>query len=266
MTVEGAWSNVDAELALWAIAGQTARFWLRDDDTEASSAALDRLLGLFDLYAAPCLLAVIPMRAQAGLKTLLSGNHRVAIAMHGVWHTNHQPQGTKAAETPPARGLGVIAQELAAARHRLIDLFGPEAGTWYVPPWNRISDEAVALLPDLGFMALSAFGTTQFPGGSGLQQHNTHIDIVDWKNGRVGHDTVAVAGDLSAALAVARLDGFRPVGILTHHLVHDETAWSVLHAMMRFVHNHPAASFLSPGELLQLPRLSGRVSGSTSRP
>jgi hypothetical protein len=253
MTVERAWSPVVAELDLWVASGQQARLWLRDDDAETISIPLERLLELIKAFDVPCLLAVIPMRAQNGLQKALAGNGLITAAVHGAWHANHEPAGRKAAETPVARGMPVIAQELLVARLRVIEMFGAVAGIWYVPPWNRIDADIAALLPELGFSALSTFGGVVFPHKPGFQQHNTHVDIMDWKNGRVGRDAPAVAADLAAALAAARLDGFRPVGILTHHLVHDATAWQTLETLMTLIRQHPAARWIAPAALLQKP-------------
>eukprot|EP01036_Dinobryon_divergens_P008822 gene8822-11806_t len=174
MTVERAWSAVVTELDLWTTSGQQARLWLRDDDAEAPSAPLERLLALIGTFDIPCLLAVIPMRAQAGLRTALEAHGLITIAVHGAWHTNHEPAGRKAAETPAIRGLAVIAEELSTARLRLMEMFGAGAGTWYVPPWNRIDADVAALLPDLGFAALSTFAGSVLPAVCGFQQHNTH--------------------------------------------------------------------------------------------
>jgi hypothetical protein len=251
MTVERAWGPVTAELDLWTSSGQQARLWLRDDDAEASSAPLKRLLGLIKTFDIPCLLAIVPMRAQPGLARALKGHGLITAAVHGAWHTNHEPVGNKAAETPVTRGLSIITEELALARLRLMEIFGSGAGVWYVPPWNRIDSAVAALLPDIGFTAISAFAGNVFPRVSGFQQHNTHVDIMDWKNGRIGREASAVAADLAAALAAARLDGFRPIGVLTHHLVHDETAWRVLEEMMTVTRRHPAARWIAPAALLE---------------
>ncbi|MEK9660397.1 MAG: hypothetical protein VW644_01455, partial [Alphaproteobacteria bacterium] len=40
------WDALAAELDVWAAAGRTATLWWRDDDADAASPALERLLAL----------------------------------------------------------------------------------------------------------------------------------------------------------------------------------------------------------------------------
>jgi hypothetical protein len=243
------WPLLAEELDCWHDAGRMARFWLRDDDAQAPTAALDELLLRLRSHAAPCLIAVIPMCAGEHLAVRLQDEPLVRIAMHGAWHANHAPAGRKSAETPVERGIGPILAELDAARTRLITHFGVEAGEYYVPPWNRIDREVAARLPDLGFSAISTFADDLFHLGPALAQVNTHVDLMDWKGGRVGRASSAIALDITAQLARARRLGWSPVGVLAHHLVHDATAWSVFDMVLDFVSHHPAAAWTSPDEL-----------------
>jgi hypothetical protein len=229
-----AWSPVVEELARWRAAGRTARLWLRDDDAVEPSAALERLMSLAELARAPVMLAVIPMRATPALAARVSRSPWILPAMHGAWHRNHAPRERKSEETPPERGAAVVGDELREARARLIALFGPAAGRCYVPPWNRIAPEIAALLPDLGFDSVSTFGPKQPLASARLRQINTHVDLMDWRGGRVGHPSARVALMLAEALALARADGFRETGVLAHHLVHDDAAWGALGDLIRF--------------------------------
>lgn len=240
---------VRAELDAWERAGQVARLWFRDDDAMAPTPALDRLLGLSERFAMPILLAVIPMRAERSLAARLASQTLVEVAMHGLWHRNHAPAGEKAQETPAARGAEALSADFAEARARLQDLFGSEAGRWYVPPWNRIAPDVAGLLPSAGFSALSAFGQASH-GVAGLAQINCQIDLIDWRGGRVGRSAAWVASELALALAAARLGGLTSIGVLGHHLDHDETTWSVLEQLGSLIAAHPAACWVAAGDLL----------------
>ncbi len=244
------WPMLIDELDRWRDAGRKARFWLRDDDAQEPSVALEGLLQRLRFHGAPCLLAVIPMKAGEPLAKRLRDEQRVRIAMHGAWHTNHAPAGRKSAETPVERGIDPILDELAAARTRLVAHFGERAGDWYVPPWNRIDKKVAARLPDIGFSAVSTFSDNLFHLAPALAQVNTHVDLMDWKGGRVGRAESAIAMDITTRLAHAREQGWAPVGILAHHLVHDAVAWSVMDRILGLVADHPAAVWSAPDELL----------------
>jgi hypothetical protein len=244
------WTKLVEELDRWHDAGRKAHFWLRDDDAQEPTPALGELLQRLRAHNAPCLLAIIPMRAGEPLAARLQDEPLVRIAMHGAWHTNHAPAGMKSAETPVERGISPILAELGAARARLIAHFGEQSGDWYVPPWNRIDKAVAAGLPDLGFSAISTFADNLLNLAPALAQLNTHIDLMDWKGGRVGRTEAAVAMDIAAQLARVRERGWAPVGILAHHLVHDATAWSVMDMILDLVSRHPAALWSSPDDLV----------------
>lgn len=216
------------ELAAWAADGRTPRFWLRDDDAVAATPALDRLLGLIARHDAPLLIAVIPLQLTDSLAPALAQAPLVEAAVHGVAHENHAPPGRRAEETPPERGIEEIGRALAQARSCIVAALGAPAGDIYVPPWNRLPRETAALLPGLGFRAVSAWtgGRFDIPG---LAELPTHLDLIAWRRGRVGKPAAAILADATRLLAARRVEGSRePIGVLGHHLVHDATAWEAL--------------------------------------
>ncbi len=200
-------SCVRNELDRWHESGRVARLWLRDDDAYEPTQELDRLLAQIEAAAAPCLLAVVPMKATPALAEALRDRPLIRVAMHGAWHANHAPAGRKSEETPEERGLDAIAAELGEARERLVTHFGGTAGDWYVPPWNRIGRTVAALLPGLGFRALSTFTHRRLDAAPALAEINTHVDIMDWKGGRVGRRPDEALAMLAAELALAREQG-----------------------------------------------------------
>lgn len=256
---------VEAELHRWTLAGLAPQVWLRDDDAVSDTPALRRLLGLIERYRAPLLLAVIPLSADASLARCLSGRDLVEPAVHGARHTNHAPPGRRAEEMAIERGRAAIEDDLSASRARLCELLGPRAGNWYVPPWNRIAAEVAAWLPALGFRAISTFGPARFPG-LGLAEHNTHLDIIDWKNGRTGRPLAWIDDKLAAELAAARLSGGSPVGVLTHHLAHDAAAWLAIETIFGALAQHPAARWISPASLIGLDGARAERSGRCQPP
>jgi hypothetical protein len=103
------------------------------------------------------------------------------------------------------------------------------------PPWNRVADEALPLLPALGFRGLSRFDELPFGRKkspvAGLMEVNTQVDLIDWQGSRGFVGVEAALGRLVAHLAARRsgvADPAIPTGILSHHLVHDTATWRFL--------------------------------------
>ncbi len=243
------WIELRRELDLWSAEGRVARLWLRDDDAVSATPALDRLLALSQLHSAPILLGVIPMLARPCLVRALLDCTHITVAMHGIRHENHAAADERKQELPIALGHEAILSRLKLGRARLTGHFGAAAGGWYIPPWNRIVTEAAALLPQTGFKALSCFSGAghTIPG---LSLHNTHLDLISWRTGRIGKPPSRVGAGLAAELALARADGFRPVGVLAHHLDHDAAAWRSLSGLLTVTSCHPAVSWVAADDLL----------------
>jgi hypothetical protein len=117
-----------------------------------------------------------------------------------------------------------------------------------VPPWNRIDTALLPSLAGIGFTAVSAFGRAR---AAPVRMLNTHVDLIDWHGGRGGKDHGLLVRELVAELQ-QRLDGNsrEPVGVLAHHLVHDEAAWSFLEGLFDFTAGNPACPWASARELM----------------
>jgi hypothetical protein len=244
----GLWRPLVAELARWQEAGRVADFWLRDDDAVEPSAALDRLFALTGAAAVPVTLAVIPALVGKNLAERAAVEAGVTAAVHGWSHENHAPSGEKRQELGPHRPADVVLAELGDAKIIVDSLFGPMALPMLVPPWNRIDEALLPSLPGLGFTVLSAFG----PAAAGpLKCLNTHVDLMEWKGERRGKEHVALVGEIVAELQ-QRLDtgNNEPIGLLSHHLVHDETAWSFLQDLFETMAEPPACRWLSARDLM----------------
>jgi len=118
--------------------------------------------------------------------------------------------------------------DVARGVERLEVLFGAHLRHALVPPWNRVRADLAAHLPQVGITAFSTFTHELLDP---RRQANTHIDVMDWA-ARGGKPVDAVLAELAAALAVARAGGGYEVGVLTHHLVHDEAAWAACEALV----------------------------------
>ena len=238
------WSQVKQLLDDAAEAGETMRFWLRDDDAVTETPALWRLADICGPADLPVLLAVIPAAAEDRLGTVLARMSGFTPCQHGWQHRNHAAPGQRACELGGDRPTEQVLIELAEGRLKLHGLFGGQLADVLVPPWNRIEPAVVRRLPELGFAALSTFGPPP-KDDEGIGRMNCDVDLIDWRNGRVGRSALDIAGKLAEAIQAAQ-SHLRPVGILTHHLAHDAQAWRVLEELVGQLVRHPGAGFTRP--------------------
>lgn len=250
MTDDKLWQPLRAELARWIHANRSARFWLRDDDAIKPTKALDRLLALGRENAVPMTLAVIPAHAESELCDQLTGERTISVAVHGWSHENHAPQDEKKQELGSHRPREIVLRQLRDGYARIEELFPKQFVPVLVPPWNRIDPLVLPQLPALGFKALSVIGKVNSKHAAFLPVINTHVDLMDWHGTRGCRDY----GELVAAIVrelQQRFDGSdEPIGILTHHLVHDEAAWAFLRKLFAVVAEAPGGYWVSLRELL----------------
>ncbi len=250
------WPDLVDELDRWQEAEQAATLWWRDDDTIAPGAGLDRLAAM--AIKVPIALAVIPGRAEPGLADWLrrfvqtSPGTGVAVLQHGWRHSNHAADGKKS-EFPAGRRREDGAFDLAAGRAQLSKLFGDRALPILVPPWNRLDDSFLPLLPNCGIRGISRVNPRRaLRPAPGLIEANVHIDCVAWASGRSFIGQGAALGGIVQHLQKRRLGGAcasEPTGILTHHLVHDEATEAFLRRLFVVTVAHSAARWLDATEV-----------------
>ena len=224
--------RLDHELARWHAADRIPRFWWRDDDAREPSAALDRLLRLAD--GLPLSLSVIPDKPLQRLAAHLSNVSGITVGQHGIDHVNRRAEGERAGEFPPDMSVSVMAKSIAYGRQRMMN--SGLAPVYYTPPWNHVDDalpEAVALA---GFERFSAWNSAQIKLG-GLRRLDAHVDLLRWKDGAQFRGRSRFLGDLLEQLVRRRRANMMslPIGILTHHLDHDEAAWAFLGEFLEMV-------------------------------
>ncbi len=227
-------------------------FWLRDDDAVLPGESLERLLGLVNRFAIPLTLAVIPASTGNSLAQRLAKEDYVSVAVHGWSHTNYASIKEKKQELGNHRPSSVVLAELQQGFSTLKQLHPDRFIPLLVPPWNRISAELVSHLGSLGYKGLSTFGDipadidTSRANDADIAQVNTQVDIIDWKGNRGGRSVAELASEI-----ITQLQENKPtVGILTHHLVHDEAAWQFLEQLFKATYEHPGAVWLSVADLL----------------
>lgn len=242
---DAATARVLAALDRFQQGGRTARFWLRDDDAVAPTAALDRYLALTSRAGVPVTLAVIPQDTGAALDVRLAGEADVTVALHGWSHVNHAGPGEKKQELGRHRPVDLVISELKAGFETLSDLHEDRFIPMLVPPWNRISPDILPHLQPLGLTCLSVFGPEK-PGP--LPQINTHVDVMDWHGTRGGRDAAVLLSEV--ALRLETMAEGQSVGILTHHLVHDAAVGVFLEQLVALTSGHAGCAWVSARDLM----------------
>ena len=214
------WAQLEAEVRRRSDAGRPVEFWWRDDDAISPNPALARLLDLSSTHIVPVALAVIPQDARHELFESL--HDHVTVLQHGTDHRNRAAPGEKKTEYPANESVQDALDRIRRGKDRLDRT--PNFLPVLAPPWNRFRKDLLDKLPGLGFRGISAYGARlRREAAPGLAQVNTHVDIIAWRAGRrfAGEEQV-----IAQAMKWLAADG--PIGWLTHHAVHDATAWDFL--------------------------------------
>ena len=243
------WSSLDDALAAAADAGRTIAFWWRDDDAVAHTPALDRLLHVTRSARVPIALAAIPSAIESSLAARIGENDEATLLVHGLSHRNHAPADQKKAEFGPHRPLDALVADARAALRLARLRAGHALLPVFVPPWNRVAPALVEVLPALGYVGLSAAGNGRPPETRpGIARFDTHVDPIDWRGARSLLEPGALVAHI-AGMVRARLNGAdpgEPIGLLTHHLIHDEAVWRFCAALIDRVSMHHSVRFMSP--------------------
>lgn len=222
------WRALEEEIARWRDAGRTVEFWWRDDDATAPTAPVKQLLQLSSASGVPLALAVIPLAAKAELFDGI----RARVLMHGTDHRNRAAPGEKKTEFAAAEAQAPMLERLARARERLAGLAGRAFLPVLAPPWNHFRRALVPVLGSSGLHGFSAYGPRAAARAAPqVVEVNTHVDIIDWRGTRAfcGEEAVlAAAARHLAARRSGEADANEPTGWLTHHELHDGSAWRFL--------------------------------------
>ncbi|MCF6321145.1 MAG: polysaccharide deacetylase [Rhizobiaceae bacterium] len=245
---KGARIALEQELARWVVSDRRVRLFLRDDDATDATPALARLADISALRNIPLLLAAIPKFATAKLAIFLDEQPLITPCVHGYAHTNHAPASEKKMELGDHRALDIVIGELTAGRNKLQEMFGSKLSNLLVPPWNRISEDVARAAVGSGFTGISGFGW-QLTNQDQVWV-NTHVDIINWKSGKANKSLDVVLTELTTNLAIARENNYAPLGILTHHLVHDDSGWAMLDALFLLLEELAATEWLAADDLV----------------
>ncbi len=253
-----AWQRLQRELDTWTETGKSANFWWRDDDATAADARLDKLTDLSTDYNAPLALAVIPAKLKSGLIDCLQRRQLTTVLQHGYAHENHAGPGQRKLELGGTRVSAKTIADLEQGYQILQQSFGDRFIPVLVPPWNRIDDKVLPLLPKIGITGISSMKVRRsaYPV-TDLLQVNTHLDPVNWRHqgGFIGiYPAIAILIQHLIAKRTGYRDCDEPTGILTHHLAQNDAVWRFLEDLLQFLSEHPAVTWLDATTIWATPK------------
>jgi hypothetical protein len=246
-------SELRRELREWEVTGRKARVWWRDDDAVSDTPELRGLLALVEELGTVVALAVIPDLADDTLARLVATSP-CCIWQHGWrhhWRDERREGSYSQGEFGEGRSLESMMTEAHKGQLALDRMFG-EAG-WqrvFVPPFHALSIPFKRLMPSLGYWGISA-GLPLTPPIDTVAEVNAEIDIMNWPEGK-SHSAEMITKMLVDQL-ISRRRGRTsvdtPIGLLTHHLAHDEEAWRWLKELVCFLKGQPAVEIVPADRL-----------------
>lgn len=204
-------------------AGETVRFWWRDDDASARSPALDRLLTLAVESSVPIGLAAIPGHLKPSLVDCLRGRTAIDVLVHGWLHMNHAQPGEQKSEYPQTRPADEVRAELGRGLAVLRDALPEQTIPVFVPPWNRFPPEFENLLVACGYDGLSSVSGSRLTATSGLRRAPCDMNIIEARDSAAHADIRGTAATAKRIRAGER----GPFGVVSHHGIFDDAAWAL---------------------------------------
>ena len=220
---------IGPELARWKAAGHAPVFWWRDDDARRPTPALDRLLALSTRFDAPITIAAVPDGDIAALAKACAAVPGAELAIHGFRHENRAPAGRPSGEVNDQDSLADVMSDLGAAMEAFRRAGVPPR--LFVPPWNNAHPTLKRALGLQG-LRLSCYGGMR--RAAEPDRLDAHLDVMRWKPKPRFRGTVRFLSRVRRLLAERRMSQAwdQPLGLLTHHLDHDEPAWRFLEAFL----------------------------------
>lgn len=247
------WAPLRSELQQWRADGLTLPVWWRDDDAIEPTPQLERMAALSSDLGIPVHLAVIPGLAKRELVPCVQSLGVFRPVVHGWRHINHGPRRGPASEF--WHGHFISTYRAKKGLRRMRELFGDALLPVFVAPWNHVSPSLHSSFAALGYRAMSTIGPRpRRMACPGLVQINAHIDPVDWARQRRLVDPEEIITSLTAHLQdrrAGRCDATEPLGLMTHHLVHDDEIWDFCAALLTELLSGPCqpVDLATPGHL-----------------
>jgi peptidoglycan/xylan/chitin deacetylase (PgdA/CDA1 family) len=223
--------------------------WWRDDDAGCYSASFEHLLALATELDFPLCLAVVPAWLDEPTRKRVVETPSVRVLQHGWAHVDHADTEQKSIELGGCVDSETCLANLDRGRNDLSVAFRDRSLPVLVPPWNRIADRVLGRLPEKGFAAVSTFGEDNRGYKHGLVHVNTHVDVIDWHDGR----RMKPLSELVAQVEVLMTNpALNVLGILSHHREMSLYDMSRLGQLLRQITALPGCRWAEPKTVLSL--------------
>ena len=247
-----AWRRLRATLADLRVANKRVAVWLRDDDAIAMTDQLRAFLERLTRLRIPAALAVIPARLSPDFEAALAPFADVDLLVHGWAHVNHAEVGAKSSEFPINRADEESACDLREGLARVSALAPRRSRPIFVPPWNRAAPNLPTILPALGYRGASGSHRGRLPlTQDAFLVRNIHWDPIAWRAGGGLLDEAFLLDRMTELLA-SELDAsepLEPIGVLTHHLIHDGWVDRFLDELLATLSESGVVRFLDAAEV-----------------
>ena len=229
-------------LELLQAEGKEVRIFFRDDDIDEDEESLTWLLDLFLAHGVPLNLAIIPdLLSDATVRQLLTRElwvpESLGLIQHGWRHINHEQEGRKC-EFGISRSLVDKFTDIARGKTRMEEAFGPRFFPAFTPPWNRCTEDTFGLLDELGFVVFSKDQGKELVQGHRFREISTTLDLYRWKGG-----AMLQPPDIITKTLISQLWELDQIGILLHHKVMDDTAFTFLDQLLKELRHCPQVRF-----------------------
>jgi hypothetical protein len=247
-------ADIDGRIAEILDRHPVATIFFRADDVAIPSAKQNHLLELFARHDTPLCAAIVPAwfnqsRWDTICRHVHGKHHLFAWHQHGWNHHNHQPAGEKKQEFGPAATLLQKRQNIVRGRDKLVAIVGEHFLPVFTPPWNRLDQDTLHILKELGFRAISRYRGAKLPSLPGLPDLAANVDLHTRKEVSADAGWQALLSEFDQALATGL------AGLMIHHQRMNAAAFAFLVALLPSIRNRPGIRLCHYRHLLlDLPR------------
>jgi hypothetical protein len=227
---------------------ETVCVFFRDDDVAAPGTRFAKMMGLFEARAVPISLAVVPAwltrcRWQQMRSQFDGDAERWCWHQHGWRHANHENTGKKQ-EFGPSRSTAQLTEDLLKGRTRLEKIIGKNFYPVFTPPWNRCSADALRIIKDLGYKAVSR-SRSAHPPALHLSDLQVNIDLHTRKDAQFLSGWQHLLQEIESSLSRGRC------GIMLHHRQMNAAAFAFLEVLLKLLVAHPKIRLMNFRDLLE---------------
>ena len=243
-------ADIDNRVAAILERHPEATIFFRADDVAIPSAKQDQLIDLFVRNDAPLCAAIVPAwfsqsRWDALCQRVQGKQHLFAWHQHGWNHHNHQPIGEKKQEFGSASSPLQKSRTILRGRDKLVAIMGEHFLPVFTPPWNRLDEDSMHILQELGFLAISRYREAKIPPPPGLPDLFANVDLHTRKEDSAAAGWQALLAEFDAAMATGI------AGLMIHHQRMNGAAFAFLDALLSNLGNCPGIRLCHYAQLLK---------------